>query len=410
MRRTLLLALVLTLPASADVFRVLEDPRDAAQARVDLIEQAQREIDAAYFMARNDRVALTMLRLLREARRRGVEHVRLVVDAYSLHVSQGVLAHLIEEGVEIRVYHPITLRHPTWIFHRMHEKVVIADSARYIAGGRNLAEAYFGMAKRNFVDRDVYVDGISAAEAQRHFDELWSSDDVAEVHARASEKAKQRGAALLDQSSLSFVKFDTGNDWSAGQKEVPFTRFLNDTFQPSEGARVGDCLVDMLDSAESSIIIESPYVVPSQPMIALLEKKLAEGLHVQIVTNSIHSSDGVLPYAGFLKYRRRLVLHGADVREYKGPDTLHAKTLVIDGRTVLVGSYNFDPRSHNLDAEVMCLVDDPSIAGEVRKLIDAHLENAWTITAHEHRIRIPRMWRIRAWAARMLLPLYERQL
>ena len=60
----------------------------------------------------------------------------------------------------------MTLRHPSWLFRRMHEKVVIVDGQRYITGGRNLAEAYYGMArKRNYVDRDVYVEGESAADA-----------------------------------------------------------------------------------------------------------------------------------------------------------------------------------------------------------------------------------------------------
>src|SRR5438477_3804627 len=77
MRRMAIVFLLVALPASGDVFRVLDDPRDAAQARVDMIEQAHHEIDAAYFLARNDRITLSILRLLRDARRRGVEHVRL---------------------------------------------------------------------------------------------------------------------------------------------------------------------------------------------------------------------------------------------------------------------------------------------------------------------------------------------
>ena len=397
--------LLVALPASADVFRVLDDPRDAAQARVDMIEQAHHEIDAAYFLARNDRITLSILRLLRDARRRGVEHVRLIVDANFQHIPKSVLAHLSDEGVQIRVYHPLTLRHPSWIFHRMHEKLVIVDGARYIAGGRNLAEPYFGLSKRNFIDRDVYIEGASASDAQQNFDDLWSSDDVADLDVHVADPEKLRAVALLDRASLNdYVCFNTGNDWSAGQKVVASVHFLHDAITTS--------LEQMIGSARTSIVIESPYVVPTQSLMGLFERKLAEGVQVQIITNSLHSCDGVLPYAGYLKYRRRLVLRGADVREFKGPDTLHAKTVVIDGRTVLVGSYNLDPRSRNLNAEVMCAVDDESIAHQVRASIDEHLQNAWTITAHEHRVRmsVPRSWRIRAWAARLFLPLYEKQL
>jgi len=401
MRRMALLALLLALPASADVFRVLDDPSDAMQARVDMIRQARSEIDAVYFLARNDRVTLTVLRALRDARRRGVERVRLIVDANFQHIPKGVLAHLSDEGVQVRVYHPLTLRHPSWIFHRMHEKFIVADGARYIAGGRNLAESYFDMTKRNFIDRDVYVDGASAMDAQQHFDDLWSSDDVADldVHVSASEKA--RASSLLETSSLTF---DTGCDWSAGAHEVASVQFLHDGITQS--------LVEMIAGAQSSIVIESPYVVPTPPLMELLEKKVAEGVRVQIVTNSLHSIDGALPYAGYLKYRRNLVLHGVDIREYKGPDTLHAKTVVIDGRTVFVGSYNLDPRSQNLNSEVMVVAEDEAAAREVRASIERHIDNAWKIAAHEHRLHIPapRSWRIRAWAARLFLPLYERQL
>src|SRR5207245_10568952 len=89
----LLVAAGLAAGARADVFRILDDPREAAQARVDLIQQARNEIDAVYFLARNDRITLTALALLRDAHRRGVTNVRLVVDANFQHIPRPVLAH-----------------------------------------------------------------------------------------------------------------------------------------------------------------------------------------------------------------------------------------------------------------------------------------------------------------------------
>src|SRR6185369_10125629 len=124
------------------------------------------------FLARNDRITMTALALLRDARRRGVADVRMIVDATFQHIPKEVLAHLSDEGVQVRVYHPLTLRHPTWVFRRMHEKFVVVDGERYVTGGRNLAESYFGLAERNYVDRDVYVEGASAADADRHFEEM----------------------------------------------------------------------------------------------------------------------------------------------------------------------------------------------------------------------------------------------
>ena len=53
-----------------------------------MVRQATRSVDTVYFLARNDRITLTALALLRNARRRGVPRVRLIVDANSMHIQQ----------------------------------------------------------------------------------------------------------------------------------------------------------------------------------------------------------------------------------------------------------------------------------------------------------------------------------
>ncbi|HVG24950.1 MAG TPA: phosphatidylserine/phosphatidylglycerophosphate/cardiolipin synthase family protein [Thermoanaerobaculia bacterium] len=419
----MMLAVALTGAARADVFRILDDPRDAAQARVDLIQQADSEIHALYFLARNDRITLTALALLRDARRRGVPSVRLIVDANFMRIPKAVLAHLRDEGVEVRVYHPVSVRHPSWLVRRMHEKVVIVDGERYITGGRNLAEAYFGMARRkNYVDRDVYVEGASAGDADQHFETLWSSEHVSRLKVHVSKRESASAEELLDRVLFElscgngFVKLDTGTDWSHEQRAVAEVDFLHDPVDAAEGERVAYRLAEIIEGATTSIVIESPYLVPPKPLLALLEKKLKEGVYVQIVTNSLRSTDGVLPQAGYLKYRRRLARAGIDVREYKGPAPLHAKSAVVDGRVALIGSYNIDPRSQNLNTEVMCVVEDEALAQELLDSIDLHLQNAWRIHGNGRPARVERYpnvshaKKVRAWLARFLLPIVENQL
>jgi putative cardiolipin synthase len=419
--RYALAILIIASSARADVFRILDDPRDAAQSRVDLIQQARSEIDAVYFLARNDRITLTALALLRDARRKGVENVRLIVDANFLHIPQAVLAHLREEGVQIRVYHPLTLRHPLWVFTRMHEKLVVVDSQRYITGGRNLAEGYFGMARVNYVDRDVYVDGPSAAEADRHFENLWSSADVVDLRARVSESELRRASKVLDnvlrnlECGDGFVRLNTGTDWSAGQRDAAAVHLLHDPLATEEGPRVGARLTNLINGAEKSIVIESPYLVPSKSPLDVLAAKAAAGVSVLIVTNSLRSADGVLAQAAYLKYRRRVARAGIDIREFKGPDSLHAKSIVIDDRIVLVGSYNVDPRSQNLNTEIMCMADDEETARDLLESIDADVRNAWRVgfdgSAPREEFPGERAKSFRAWFTRMLLlPVIEGQL
>lgn len=419
MRRAVVALIAFALTAvtgRADVVRILDDPREAMQARVDVIQQASGKIGLLYFLARNDRITLSVLALLRDAKRRGVSDVRVIVDGNFHRIPKAVLAHLRDEGVQVRVYHPLDVRHPSWILRRMHEKVIVTDSARYITGGRNLGEAYFGLAKKkNFLDRDVYVDGASAADADAHFERLWSSAHVADLRVRVSRKARQQAAehlgdALDELVREGFIALDTKRDWSEDRKDAGEVRFLHDPLERRDGPRVGARLAEVLESAKESIVIESPYFVPTKPLRLLLQKKQREGVSVLVLTNSLRSTDGLLPQAAYLKYRRRLVRAGIDMREYKGPDVLHAKSIIVDGRVSMIGSYNIDPRSQYLNTEVMCVTADEEVARELRRSIDAHLENAWTIRRPADGPRVSRATSLRLWGVRLLLPLIEPQL
>lgn len=54
---------------------------------------------------------------------------------------------------------------------------------------------------------------------------------------------------------------------------------------------------------------------------------------------------------------------------------------MIDGETVIVGSYNLDPRSQNLNTELALVVRDRPLATEMRNLMDGHLKKSARIDA-----------------------------
>jgi putative cardiolipin synthase len=174
----LLLELIcLAATGRGDVLRILNDHQAAAQARVDLIQQAQFQIDAAYFGVGNDHLACAFLALLRDASERGVK-VRLIIDALNNRIPVTLQAYLIKEGIEIREFHPVQICRPLEVNQRMHDKVLIADASQMIVGGRNLDSRNFGLAKRNYVDCDVYVRGEAALQANGYFQNLWCSNEV----------------------------------------------------------------------------------------------------------------------------------------------------------------------------------------------------------------------------------------
>lgn len=397
---------------------MLNSPRDALQARADIIEQAHDEIDALYFLTHDDRVGDGVLELLLEAHRRGVPKVRLIVDAAFNHIPDDMVGALQNEGIEVRVYHPLEIAHLNRLTRRMHDKLIVVDGKHYIMGGRNLAETYFGLAsnKKNYVDRDVFVQGPSAKDAVGYFDLLWNSDHVGELHSHSSPRRRRMAAdhmvgALASLQRDGKIHVGTGTDWAAGQRDVQGVAFLHDPIVKNDGPRVYEQLEPILEGAKKSIVIESEYFVPSERFLALIEQKRTQGVTVRVLTNSMHSTDGVFPEVAYLIYRSTLLDDGVDLHEYKGPNPLHTKSIVVDGEYAIVGSYNIDPRSENLNTEVMCVAHDPIAAESLLDSINVDMQSSWSLRrdgAQNH--GVSRVTRIRAWIARLLLPLIRNQI
>ena len=61
---------------------------------------------------------------------------------------------------------------------------------------------------------------------------------------------------------------------------------------------------------------------------------------------------------------------------------LHAKTMVIDGYITVIGTFNFDPRSANLNTECVTIIYSKEIAAGVLKGMEIEFkpENAWQTT------------------------------
>src|SRR5690606_4769693 len=62
--------------------------------------------------------------------------------------------------------------------------------------------------------------------------------------------------------------------------------------------------------------------------------------------------------------------------------SLHAKTFSVDRQSVFVGSFNFDPRSINLNTELGFVVDSPVLAAQMADLFDQD------VARHAYRVEL----------------------
>jgi len=107
---------------------------------------------------------------------------------------------------------------------------------------------------------------------------------------------------------------------------------------------------------------------------------------VRVLVNSLASTDTIpLGHAGYTRFRARLLAQGVELYEMR-PGTLeavrsrhpvassgaylHTKAIVVDGRQVVVGSMNHDPRSRLSNTEVALFLESPEIGARLAALFE----------------------------------------
>lgn len=428
-------------PSQTGVY-VLDRGEDALRARAWLADHARESIDVQYFIWSTDNIGKLAAEALLRAAERGVK-VRVLVDDVLIDApDKSLLALALHPNIDIRVYNPkhkVGTPLPKRLLNialdfrgvnqRMHDKTFIVDGRVAITGGRNMADEYFDYdPKYNFRDRDVLLLGETVTTMQTNFENFWrsrlsvpvesrfdglgllkknvrvDSDEVQKIYqdlhdyAQSPENYSPRMRAELASMPASFDRIARGIAW--GQVDFIHDRpGKNDNrLHLGGGGQSGEALAKLANSAEQRITIQSPYVVLSNKALALFERLIDRGVKIRISTNSLAATDNVQAFSGYRNQRARLLKMGIEIFEYR-PDpeiraklmpraslkdqppvfALHAKTMVVDGRQVYIGTYNLDPRSENLNTEVGVVIHNASVAGSVEQDIETDMRpgNSW---------------------------------
>jgi putative cardiolipin synthase len=146
-------------------------------------------------------------------------------------------------------------------------------------------------------------------------------------------------------------------------------------------------------------------VVPKEG-IELFKQLTQRGVSIEISTNSLASTDNLMAFSGYYNQREELLEAGVGIYEFKPhpqiqtdlieryPElknknpifAIHAKSMVIDGETVFIGSFNLDPRSANLNTEVGALIHNKTLAKQLETAIKQDMKetNSWIISEDQN--------------------------
>ncbi len=388
--------------------RLLISGDEALASLIALADRAERTLDIQYYIIHEDDSSRILLHHVRMAAERGVR-VRLLVDDFNTVGEDRRFMHLGQlSHVEVRVFNPFPGgRSALWsrilasfsdiprINHRMHNKLFVADNALAITGGRNIGDQYFARDLHdNFIDLDVVVAGAVVPQLSASFDAFWNSRYAYPIASVAAPVPPDVLPRALAESAESADATWLAHDLDAGRLDLiwaPATVLadrpgkISDESAPDQDLTIANDLKDLMRSAERELIVVSPYFVPGPDGVALMRDLVRRGVHVRVLTNSLASTDSPLVHNGYARYRVALLEAGVELSEvrptleqkrkrlhpFKSANaSLHAKALVVDQRTVFIGSMNMDARSARTNSELGLVLRSPEIASQVTGLID----------------------------------------
>jgi len=389
----------------------LKDGPGAFAARVVLVNSAVSSIDLEYYIWHDDTTGGLMFDALRRAADRGVR-VRLLLDDLTTRggLDSMLAALTAHTNVEVRLFNPFlhrsfrSLDYLTDSFRlnrRMHNKSLTVDGVATIIGGRNIADEYFQAGDGlGYVDLDVLAIGAVVGEVSRSFDDFWQSGSSypaslllepakpADLTRLDSLGARARSAPGSERYTRAIRDSELARDLAAGQ--LPFiwatTHLVVD--DPAKGLGKSAKGADLARRLEETLhhrvgeelLIVSPFFVPRAIGRDMLIGLAQRGVSIRVLTNGAESADVDAACAAYRTYRKHLLKAGVDLFELKrgsgrtvseeahgAATSLHAKTIAIDRAQIFVGSFNFDPRSANLNTEIGLVIDSPELAGALSR-------------------------------------------
>ena len=137
----------------------------------------------------------------------------------------------------------------------------------------------------------------------------------------------------------------------------------------------------LVHSAQSRVIVTSPYFVPDEAMMYALTSACQRGLEVQLFVSELGDQGPV--FHAQRSYYGELLKAGVRIFLYPPPYILHAKHVSIDDSVAVIGSSNIDIRSFSLDLEISLLVCGAAFVAQMREIEAGYRAISHELTAAE---------------------------
>lgn len=363
----------------------ISDGTEALKERLAMVAGARSKIDLKTFIFSDDPAGHRFTIALLEAADRGVA-IRILVDDFFHYWAKDDFSLLAAHPeIEVRLFNPFSRSLPPpfsylldydRVNRRMHGKVMVVDDRAAIVGGRNIGDEYFGLnPDEYFSDFDLIVRGEAVMDIRQAFVSFWADKYSVSYAQVAQDRHRAR------QTSQPNVLVSTSNiptplrGVATPSRKPAFTVGVQTKYDPPEKLRaevtqgpfeVAEGVLGLIANARDEVLIVTPYFIPEEFGVKLLESLVQRGVRVRVLTNSLGATNHPSVHGAYLRYRSRLLKAGVEIFEYREDvthayragdvirrpkTTMHTKLIVVDDRYTVVGSPNFDARSFRRNSE-----------------------------------------------------------
>jgi cardiolipin synthase A/B len=313
------------------------------------------------------------------ARARDGVIVTLVLDAVGSHGLRGEpLRRLEEAGCRVGWYRTIRWHSLPDVNNRTHRELLIVDGRVGFIGGAGVADWWARPVDRKSPWRDTAarVEGPAVASLQAVFAQNWLECE-GEILVGAEFFPTLEPAA----DATAFVVESSPSDRATASRVV---------FQL------------MIESATSSVRINTPYFLPDAALRRALRQTVSRGVSLEVIVPGPLTDQRLVRLAS-RRWYGELLEGGVRIFEYE-PAMMHAKILIVDGLWAIVGTTNLDNRSFEHNDEVNLALRDDSVARRLLEDFERDRKQSREITLET--------WRRRSWLERAAGPfawILERQ-
>jgi putative cardiolipin synthase len=399
-------------------FRLLSVGVDGFLARAQMINSAEQTLDLQYFIFRQDETGQLLTDALLRAADRGVRVRVLIDDGDTVEGDEQIAALGSHPQITIRIFNPFAYRGHTELFravefafnasrldYRMHNKLLVADNAIALVGGRNIGDQYFQVdPDSQFGDDDVFTAGPVVKQLSNAFDEFWNSASAIPIEGLADGNRTDGGLDAYRKSLEEHrrqLKMDGTDYASRVASGEPLAGLLDGRLplvwahvqlvydspekkRVASGEMIGKLMhrsvAEAAAAVQSELLMVTPFFIPGADGMQMFKDLRKHGARVRVLTNSLESTPELAAQAGYMRYRKPLLEQGVELYEVRallgnargsgetlaatrsGNYALHAKLFVFDRRKLYIGSMNFDQRSRNLNTEIGLIIDSPELA------------------------------------------------